>query len=123
MVCPNNCPTIFTRDRVLGNHTLTGLDISLVEVRNGTYEMYLENARYIVTADSDTAILSGRLGNLADLKAQGADTLVFRTKSRETALDIDAMLSLGVEDTLFALTHSGSSATLTVGGVEHNELL
>lgn len=87
------------------------------------YEMYLENARYIVTADSDTAILSGRLGNLADLKAQGADTLVFRTKSRETALDIDAMLSLGVEDTLFALTHSGSSATLTVGGVEHNELL
>ena len=88
-----------------------------------TYEMYLENARYIVTADSDTAILSGRLGNLADLKAQGADTLVFRTKSRETALDIDAMLSLGVADTLFALTHSGSSATLTVGGVEHNELL
>lgn len=88
-----------------------------------TYEMYLENARYIVTADSDTAILSGRLGNLADLKAQGADTLVFRTKSRETALDIDAMLSLGVEDTLFALTHSGSSATLTVGGADHSELI
>ena len=66
---------------------------------------------------------SGRLGNLADLKAQGADTLVFRTKSRETALDIDAMLSLGVEDTLFALTHSGADARLTVGGVEHNELL
>ena len=87
------------------------------------YEMYLENARYIVTADSDTAILSGRLGNLADLKAQGADTLVFRTKSRETALDIDAMLSLGVEDTLFALTHSGSSATLTVGGADHSELI
>lgn len=88
-----------------------------------TYEMYLENARYIVTADSDTAILSGRLGNLADLKAQGADTLVFRTKSRETTLDIDAMLSLGVEDTLFTLTHSGSSATLTVGGADHSELI
>ena len=43
------------------------------------YEMYLENARYIVTADSDTAILSGRLGNLADLKAQ------------VVALDADAM--------------------------------
>ena len=88
-----------------------------------TYEMYLENARYIVTADSDTATLFGCLGNLAELKAQGVDTLVFRTKSRETALDIDAMLSLGTEDTLFTLTHSGSSATLTVGGVEHNELL
>ena len=87
------------------------------------YEMYLENARYIVTADSDTATLLGCLGNLKELKAQGADTLVFRTRSRETALDIDAMLSLGVEDTLFTLTHSGADARLTVGGIEHNELL
>lgn len=92
-------------------------------VEGAAYEMHQESTRYIVTADSDTATLFGSLGSLADLKAQGADTLVFRTKSRETALDIDAMLSLGVEDTLFVLTHSGSSATLTVGGVEHNELL
>ena len=88
-----------------------------------TYEMHQESASYIVTADSDTATLFGCLGNLAELKAQGADTLVFRTKSRETALDIDAMLSLGAEDTLFTLTHSGSSATLTVGGADHNELI
>ena len=33
------------------------------------------------------------------------------------------MLSLGTEDTLFTLTHSGSSATLTVGGADHNELI
>ena len=82
-----------------------------------------ESTRYIVTADSDTATLFGCLGNLAELKAQGVDTLVFRTKSRETALDIDTMLSLGAEDTLFTLTHSGSSATLTVGGADHNELI
>lgn len=88
-----------------------------------TYEMHQESASYIVTADSDTATLFGCLGNLAELKAQGADTLVFRTKSRETALDIDAMLSLGAEDTLFTLTHSGSSATLTVGGADHSELI
>lgn len=92
-------------------------------VEGAAYEMHQESARYIVTADSDTATLFGCLGNLAELKAQGADTLVFRTKSRETALDIDAMLSLGVEDTLFTLTHSGSSATLTVGGADHSELL
>ena len=54
---------------------------------------------------------------------QGVDTLVFRTESRETALDIDTMLSLGTEDTLFTLTHSGSSATLTVGGADHSELI
>ena len=92
-------------------------------VEGAAYEMHQESTRYIVTADSDTATLFGCLGNLAELKAQGADTLVFRTKSRETALDIDVMLSLGAEDTLFTLTHSGSSATLTVGGADHNELI
>ena len=92
-------------------------------VEGAAYEMHQESARYIVTADSDTATLFGCLGNLAELKAQGVDTLIFRTESRETALDIDAMLSLGAEDTLFTLTHSGSSATLTVGGADHSELI
>lgn len=95
----------------------------VLTVEGAAYEMHQEAARYIVTADSDTATLFGCLGNLAELKEQGADTLVFRTKSRETALDIDAMLSLGAEDTLFTLTHSGSSATLTVGGADHSELI
>lgn len=66
----------------------------VLTVEGAPYEMHQEAARYIVTADSDTATLFGCLGNLAELKAQGADTLVFRTKSRETALDIDTMLSL-----------------------------
>lgn len=92
-------------------------------VEGAPYEMHQESARCIVTADSDTATLFGCLGNLAELKAQGVDTLVFRTESRETALDIDTMLSLGAEDTLFTLTHSGSSATLTVGGADHSELI
>lgn len=95
----------------------------VLTVIGAPYEMHQESTRYIVTADSDTATLFGSLGNLAELKAQGVDTLVFRTKSRETALDIDAMLSLGAEDTLFTLTHSGSSATLTVGGADHSELI
>lgn len=95
----------------------------VLTVEGAAYEMHQEAARYIVTADSDTATLFGCLGNLAELKAQGVDTLIFRTKSRETALDIDAMLSLGAEDTLFTLTHSGSSATLTVGGADHSELI
>lgn len=95
----------------------------VLTVEGAVYEMHQESARYIVTADSDTATLFGSLGNLAELKAQGVDTLVFRTESRETALDIDTMLSLGAEDTLFTLTHSGSSATLTVGGADHSELI
>ena len=95
----------------------------VLRVIDAPYEMHQESARYIVTADSDTATLFGCLGNLAELKAQGADTLVFRTKSRETALDIDTMLPLGTEDTIFTLTHSGADARLIVGGVEHNELI
>lgn len=95
----------------------------VLTVIGAPYEMHQESASYIVTADSDTATLFGCLGNLAELKAQGVDTLVFRTKSRETALDIDAMLPLGTEDTIFTLTHSGADARLIVGGVEHNELI
>ena len=87
------------------------------------YESSCFNDRYIITVPEENAVLTGSLGNLAELKAQGVDTLVFRTKSRETALDIDTMLSLGAEDTLFTLTHSGSSATLTVGGADHSELI
>ena len=87
------------------------------------YETSIVDGRYIVAVPAETAVLSGCLSNLKELKAQGVNTLVFRTQLRETALNIDSMLSLGVDDTLFALTHSGESAELTVGGFAHNELL
>lgn len=87
------------------------------------YETSIADGRYIIAVPAETAVLSGCLSNLKELKAQGVNTLVFRTQLRETALDIDSMLSLGVDDTLFTLTHSGESAELTVGGVAHNELL
>ena len=89
----------------------------------GAYETSMADGRYVVAAPAEAAVLSGCLSNLKELKAQGVNTLVFRTQLRETALNIDSMLSLGVDDTLFTLTHSGESAELTVGGVAHNELL
>ena len=87
------------------------------------YETSIAEGRYVVAVPAEAAVLSGCLSNLKELKAQGADTIVFRTQLRETALNIDSMLSLGVDDTLFTLTHSGESAELTVGGFAHNELL
>ena len=87
------------------------------------YETSIADGRYVVAVPAEAAVLSGCLSNLKELKAQGADTIVFRTQLRETVLDIDTMLSMGVDDTLFTLTHSGESAELTVGGVAHNELL
>ena len=97
--------------------------VTLTVTGAGAYETSIADGRYVVAAPAETAVLSGCLGNLKELKAQGVNTLVFRTKLRETALNIDSMLSLGVDGTLFTLTHSGESAELTVGGFAHNELL
>ena len=87
------------------------------------YETSIAEGRYVVAVPAEAAVLSGSLGNLKELKAQGVNTIVFRTQLRETVLNIDSMLSLGVDGTLFTLTHSGESAELTVGGFAHNELL
>lgn len=97
--------------------------VTLTVTGAGAYETSIADGRYVIAVPAETAVLSGCLSNLKELKAQGADTIVFRTQLRETVLNIDSMLSLGVDDTLFALTHSGESAELTVGGVAHNELL
>ena len=97
--------------------------VTLTVTGAGAYETSIADGRYIIAVPAENAVLSGCLGNLKELKAQGADTIVFRTQLRETALNIDSMLSLGVDDTLFTLTHSGESAELTVGGFAHNELL
>ena len=97
--------------------------VTLTVTGAGAYETSIADGRYTVAVPAETAVLSGCLSNLTELKAQGADPIVFRTQLRETALNIDRMLSLGVDDTLFTLTHSGESAELTVGGVAHNELL
>ena len=97
--------------------------VTLTVTGAGAYETSMADGRYIIAVPAENAVLSGCLGNLKELKAQGVNTLVFRTQLRETALNIDSMLSLGVDDTLFTLTHSGESAELTVGGFAHNELL
>lgn len=97
--------------------------VTLTVTGAGAYETSIADGRYVVAVPAEAAVLSGCLSNLKELKAQGVNTLVFRTQLRETALNIDSMLSLGVDDTLFTLTHSGESAELTVGGFAHNELL
>ena len=97
--------------------------VTLTVTGAGAYETSIADGRYVVAVPAETAVLSGCLSNLKELKAQGVNTIVFRTQLRETVLNIDSMLSLGVDDTLFTLTNSGESAELTVGGVAHNELL
>ena len=97
--------------------------VTLTVTGAGAYETSMAEGRYIIAVPAETAVLSGCLSNLKELKAQGVNTIVFRTQLRETALNIDSMLSLGVDDTLFTLTHNGEGASLTIGGFEHNELI
>ena len=96
------------------NYTVTGA---------GTYETSVVDGRYIIAVPSEDAALNAVLGDLRAIKAQGADVVVFRTRSRESSLVIDEMLAMGPDATPFVLAHHGSEARLTINGAAHNELI
>lgn len=96
------------------NYTVTGAE---------TYESSVVDGRYIIAVPSEDAALNAVLGDLRAIKAQGADVVVFRTRSRESSLVIDEMLAMGPDATPFVLTHNGSEAQLTINGAAHNELI
>ena len=71
----------------------------------------------------DTASLRGILLDLNQLRADNVDTIVFSTAECTSTLYTAELAAFGGDDTPFVLTHSGSTATLTIGGVQHNELI
>ena len=96
------------------NYTVTGAE---------TYETSVVDGRYIIAVPSEDAALNAVLGDLRAIKAQGADVVVFRTRSRESSLVIDEMLAMGTDVTPFVLAHNGGEAQLTINGAAHNELI
>lgn len=96
------------------NYTVTGAE---------TYETSVVDGRYIIAVPSEDAALNAVLGDLRAIKAQGADVVVFRTRSRESSLVIDEMLAMGTDATPFVLAHNGGEARLTINGAAHNELI
>ena len=64
-----------------------------------TYETSVVDDRYIIAVPSEDAALNAVLGDLRAIKAQGADVVVFRTRSRESSLVIDEMLAMGTDVT------------------------
>ena len=96
------------------NYTVTGAE---------TYETSVVDGRYIIAVPSEDAALNAVLGDLRAIKAQGADVVVFRTRSRESSLVIDEMLAMGTDVTPFVLAHNGGEARLTINGAVHNELI
>ena len=63
-----------------------------------------------------TASLRASLTTLRQLRAEGIDTITFRSILRSTPLSVDELLAMGGEDTEVVLTHHIRSSTLTVGG-------
>ena len=96
------------------NYTVTGAE---------TYETSVVDGRYIIAVPSEDAALNAVLGDLRAIKAQGADVVVLRTRSRESSLVIDEMLAMGTDVTPFVLSHNGGEAQLTINGAVHNELI
>lgn len=96
------------------NYTVTGAE---------TYETSVVDGRYIIAVPSEDAALNAVLGDLRAIKAQGADVVVFRTRSRESSLVIDEMLAMGPDATPFVLAHNGGEAQLTINGAAHNKLI
>lgn len=85
-----------------------------------------EGSNYVVDARRDgldTATLIAPLPVLRELQAAGIETLTFETNLRTTTLNLTTLLALGSGDDEAQLRHTCDVPTLTVGGIEHNELL
>lgn len=87
------------------------------------YEQTVKDGRVLIAVPAQSASLTGSLHALKELKAKGAEVLVFRTQLCESTVSIDTLLAQGAETTTFILTHTKEAASLTVGGADHTDLL
>ena len=82
----------------------------------------INNTLHIDVAQ-ETASLHGVLSDLTDLRSENIETVVFSTESCTSTLSLSDVAALGAGNTPFILSHSGSTATFTVGGADHTALL
>lgn len=76
-----------------------------------------------IRAELSIATLTGTLGSLKALQAQGVTTIAFVTQHCTSTLDLAELTALGGEDTVFSLVHTAGIPALSVGGALHNELI
>ena len=82
------------------------------------YKAEQEDSTLTVTAKYDFAILTGSLGGMNTLKAQGVEKIVFVTNGAESAFMLSDLLESGKNSDSFKLTHDGGSVSFTVGTAE-----
>lgn len=83
-----------------------------------TYKAEQEDGTLTITAKYDFAILTGGLGGMNTLKAQGVEKIVFVTNGAESAFMLSDLLESGKGGDSFKLTHDGGSVSFTVGTAE-----
>ena len=91
-------------------------NVQLVQLSQINHTLYIHVAH-------ETASLQGDLSDLTDLRSENIQTVVFSTESCTSTLSLSDVAALGAGSTPFALSHSGSTATFTVGGADHTALL
>ena len=67
-----------------------------------------------ITVDADFASLTGYLGGLQRLRAQGVDTIVFVTKGAASTFALADLLASMTAGDSYTLTHDGSTVTFTL---------
>lgn len=82
------------------------------------YKAEQEDGTLTITAKYDFAILTGSLGGMKTLKAQGVEKIVFVTNGAESAFMLSDLLESGKGGDSFKLTHDGGSLSFTVGTAE-----
>ena len=73
-----------------------------------------------ITVDTDFAALTGKLGGIQTLKAQGVDTIVFVTKAAASTFALSDLLSQGSTGDSYTLTHDGAAVTFTLGAAKND---
>lgn len=91
-------------------------NVQLVQLSQINHTLYIHVAH-------ETASLQGDLSDLIDLRSENIETVVFSTESCTSTLSLSDVAALGAGSTPFILSHSGSTATFTVGGADHTALL
>lgn len=107
--------------------------VSQLEVRGALRQNLMQDTSIVqqdadahvltIRAELSIATLTGTLGSLKALQAQGVTTIALVTQHCTSTLDLAELTALGGEDTVFSLVHTAGIPALSVGGALHNELI
>lgn len=109
--------------------------VSQLEVRGALWQNLMQDTSIVqqdydadahvltIRAELSIATLTGTLGSLKALQAQGVTTIALVTQHCTSTLDLAELTALGGEDTVFSLVHTAGIPALSVGGALHNELI